>query len=255
MQKKVAAIAARLAASVDAWPGVVAVLLGENAEVETIDPYFSIDLAVCHADGLPEEPERKRDFGSPPGFEYSPHLMADLFLVEELPVRVSYRSRQRIEALVERAEQGEWVFRDETTHALYRIQNGTMLRDAQGWLARSRERLARVPDTFWGHLKEGSRIALDRALIDVGAAVYRRDYLFYQLSAARFLQSLCSFLFALNRRFEPGYPMLFERITQLSKLPDEFAGRLDGLVRPDVEITPARRYEICQLIARSLSYL
>lgn len=255
MQKKVSTVAADLAARAVAWPGVVAVLLGDAANVETIDPYFSIDLAVCHDRGLPEVLERKTSFGTPQGFEYSHHLMADLFLLQELPVSVYYRPRDRIDALIERAEEGKWVFRDETTHLLYRIQNGKALQDPEGWLARSRERLSRVPDTFWSHLKEGSRVALDRALADVGAAVYRGDHLFYQMSAARFLQSLSSFLFALNRQFEPGYQMLLGRITKLDKLPDEFTGRLDGLIRPDIEITPARRYEICQLIARSLNYL
>ncbi len=255
MQKKVSAIATDLSARIQAWPGVVAVLLGDTANVETIDPYFVIDLAVCHDDGLPAEGERKATFGSPAGFEYSHLLVADLFLVEDLPVRVSYRTRERIDALIERAEAGKWVFRDETTHALYRIQHGKPLHDRDGWLARSRGRLALVPEIFWSHLKEDSRIAVDRALADVGAAVYRGDHLFYQLSAARFLQGLCSFLYALNRQFEPSYQMLLERITKLEKLPAEFSGRFDGLIRPDMEITPARRYEICQLIAKSLNYL
>jgi hypothetical protein len=104
-------------------------------------------------------------------------------------------------------------------------------------------------------LKEGSRVALDRAVADLGAAVHRGDHLFYRLSGARFLQSLCSFLFALNRQFEPSHQMLLERVMKLAKLPAEFSGRLDSLIRPDVEITPARRHEICQLVAKSLSYL
>ncbi len=255
MQKKVTAIATDLSNKVAAWPGIVAILLGETATVETIDPYFSIDLAVCYDGSLPGVQERKSALGSPLGFEHSPQQAADLFLVEELPVRVLYGTRERIESLLERAEQGRWVFRDETTHVLYRIENGKVLHDRDGWLARSRERLSRVPDAFWDRLKEGSRFALDRALADVGAAVHRGDHLFYQLSAARFLQCLCSFLFALNRRFEPGRQMLLERITKLEKLPAEFPGRFDTLIRPDIEITPSRRYQICQLIAKSLSYL
>lgn len=255
MQKKVTGIATDLAARVAAWPGIVAILLGETAAVATIDPYFSIDLAVCHDGNLPPAPERKSSLGSPVGFEHSPQQGADLFLVEDLPVRMLYGTRERIESLLDRAEQGRWVFRDETTHVLYRIENGKVMHDRDGWLARSRERLAHVPDAFWNHLKEGSRFALDRALVDVGAAVHRGDHLFYQLSAARFLQCLCSFLFALNRRFEPGRPMLLERVTRLERLPAEFSGRFDSLIRPDIEITPSRRYELCQLIARSLSYL
>jgi len=255
MQKKVAAIATNLTVRMAEWPGIVAVVLGETSTVETIDPYFRIDLAVCHDGGLPPAQERKAGLGSPVGFEYSPQQMADLFLVEDLPVRIAYRARERIEGLLERVEQGKWVFRDQTTNILYRVQNGKALHDRDGWLARSRERMSRAPDAFWSHLKEGSRVALDHALAELGAAVHRGDHLFYQLSAARFLQSLCSFLFALNRQFEPGHQMLLERITKLENLPAEFSGRFDGLIRPDTEITPARRYEICQLIAKSLNYL
>ncbi len=255
MQRKVARIAETLSERMSEWKSVLAVVLGETETPETIDPYFSIDLAVCHAGELPPVAERSAALGSPPGFSYSPQLHADLFRVEEMPVRVMYLEQDRIDALLDRAGQGDWVFRDETTNILYRIQNGRVLQDREGWLARSREKLARVPDAFWDSLKEGSRIALDRAVADVGAAVNRGDHLFYRLSNARFLQSLCSFLFALNRQFEPSHQMLLERVTKLKKVPDEFSGRLDSLIRPDMEITPARRYEISQLIAKSLSYL
>jgi hypothetical protein len=255
MQKKVARIAESLSDRMSEWKAVVAVVLGETATIETIDPYFSIDLAICHAGELPPYAERAAAAGSPPGFAYSPQLHADLFLLEELPVRILYLERDRLDALLERVQQGDWVFRDETTNILYRIQNGKVMQDREGWLARSREKLARVPDAFWDHLKEGSRVALDRAVADLGAAVHRGDHLFYRLSGARFLQSLCSFLFALNRQFEPSHQMLLERVMKLAKLPAEFSGRLDSLIRPDVEITPARRHEICQLVAKSLSYL
>ncbi len=255
MQKKVARIAETLSERMTEWKAVVAVALGEIATVETIDPYFSIDLAVCQEGELPPVAERAASLGSPPGFAYSPQLHADLFLLEELPVCVMYLERDRVDALLDRVVQGDWVFRDETTNILYRIENGKVLQDREGWLARSREKLARVPDAFWDHLKEGSRVALDRAVVDVGTAVHRGDHLFYRLSGARFLQSLCSFLFALNRQFEPSHQMLLERVTKLAKLPAEFSGRLDSLIRPDMEITPARRYEICQLVAKSISYL
>ncbi len=255
MQKKVARIAETLSTRIAEWEAVVAVLLGETATIETIDPYFSIDLAVCYSGELPPPAKRAAAAGSPPGFAYAPQVRADHFLLEELPVRIMYLESDRLDTLLDRVEQGAWVFRDETTNILYRIQNGRVLFDGRGWLAASREKLARVSDAFWDHLKESARVALDRAVADVGAAVHRGDFLFYRLSLARFLQSLCSFLFALNHQFEPSHQMVLERLTKLKKVPAEFSGRLDGLIRPDTEITPPRRHEICQLIAKSLSYL
>jgi hypothetical protein len=255
MQKKVSGIAADLAERIMAWPGVVAVVLGETASVQTIDPYFSIELAVCYEDGLPAAADRGAALGAPLGFAQSTAQSADHFLVDDLPVRVLYRARERLDGLLERVEHGDWVFRDETTSVLYRFQNGNALIDRGDWLGRLRERLGRIPDAFWTTLKESSRSAVDTALADLGAAVYRGDHLYYQLSASSFLQGLCSFLFALNRQLEPSHRMLLERITKLETLPAEFSGRFDGLIRPDIEITPARRYEICQLIARSITHL
>ncbi len=255
MQKKVMRIAEGLSACVTGWKTTVAVVLGETATVETVDPYFTIDMLVCHDGGLPSPTERKAALGAHARFECSPQQMTDQLLIEELPVRVLYKGRDRIEGLLERVEQGKWIYRDETTNILHRIQNGLVLHDHDGWLARSREKLCHVPDAFWLHLKETSRIVLDRAAADVGAAVHRGDYLFYQLSRARFLRSLCSFLFALNRQFEPSHQMLLERIVKLEKLPAEFSGRFDSLIRPDIEITPQRRHELCQIVAKSLSYL
>jgi hypothetical protein len=66
--------------------------------------------------------------------------------------------------------------------------------------------------------------------------------------------ALCvaSFLFAVNRMFEPSDRMLAERIATLPVLPDGFMGQLDNLIRPIGDITMEARREIAQHIVRSL---
>ena len=255
MKQKVENISCDLAKRIDRWPGVVAIVLGESGEIETLDPYFNIDIDVYHDGDTPTADERKELLGDPAGFEAALQQAVDRFFVDELPVSLTYKQTGRIEAILQRVRDGQWAFRGETTNMLYRIERGQSLAKNGPWFQGLRDGLKNTSEAFWENLKESSRLALERALSDMGAAVYREDYLFYQVAAAAFLQGLCSFLFALNCRFEPSSRLLLDHMRDLRRLPDEFSGRFESLVRSDVEITPERRYEIAELVTKSLSYL
>ena len=116
-----------------------------------------------------------------------------------------------------------------------------------------RNRLKNIPEGFWESIKTAARFSLDNNLNRLGAAVYRNDNLFYQTSASDFCSALCSCIFAINRAFEPSGRLLHDQIKKLKKLPDEFLGRFESFIRPDSKMPPNRKYEIAQLLAKSIA--
>jgi hypothetical protein len=251
VQQKVTGISNRLTKVVSRWEGIVATVLGEAASIETYDPYFNIDLDVYFQGNLLPSNDRREQLGNPGGFETSPINPTDRFLLEDLPVSINYNEVTRINMLLKRVETQSWVFRLETTNILYRIEKGKVLFSEGGWFENLGKKLLNVSDGFWNNLKEATRFSMDYYLNSLGAAVYREDLLFYQFSSSRFLQSLCSFLFALNKRFEPSGRLLLENIKTLRVLPGEFMARFESLIRPDVEIPKERKFEIAKLLAKS----
>jgi len=254
VQQKVKKILDGLVGTISKWNGVAAVVLGEVAKVETYDPYFNIDLDVYfRGDPLPSN-DRREKFDHPGGFETSPLYPIDRFLVEELPVSVHYKDVSRMSLLVKRVEQQSWVFRSESTHLMYRIRNGQVLYSRGKWFEQLKQRLESIPDGFWKSIMEAARFSLDHYLNGMGAAVYRADNLYYQISASGFCQSLCSYVFALNRCLEPTGRLLHDHIKELKTLPDEFLGRFESFIRPDAELLPERKYEVAKLLAKSIGF-
>lgn len=252
MKQKVKAILSSLTDIIAGWDRTTAVVAGEVTKIETFDPYFTIDLDVYHRGDLIPSNDRRNQLGSPAGFETSPVYPVDRFLHDDLPVSIRYTDVSRINLLLKRVEEQTWVFRRESTELLYRIENGDVLYAKGTWFEEVRDRLRTVPGGFWKALMEASRFSLDYYLNGIGAAVYRGDNLFYQLSASGFCQSLCSYVYAMNRQFEPTGRLLHEQIRQLESLPDEFVGRFESFIRPDAKLPPERKYEIAKLLAKSI---
>ena len=99
----------------------------ESAGVETLDPYFNIDIDVYYSDGIPDLDDRKERLGDPAGFETAFHQTLDRFFVQKLPVTLTYKQTERIDIVLQRVVDGAWAFRNETTNLLYRIQHGQVL--------------------------------------------------------------------------------------------------------------------------------
>jgi hypothetical protein len=253
VQRKVEAISRQLAGVLAAWPEVEAVVLGEAAESWVLDPYFAIPLDVYHRGELPAGAERRVRFGSPAAFETVPVQPSpqDRFLIIELPVRVRYHEMGRVEELMGRIEARQWVFHNSSPGLFYRLAQGQPLYERGAWLEGSRKRLLGLPDHYWGVLLEGSQRAFSYALTDLKASALRDDALFFTIALAQFVRALASFLFALNRRFEPGPRLLSGHLVRLERLPDGFAGRFESLLREGPEIDKERKCEIASLLARS----
>lgn len=255
MKNKVHRIAETFASRISEWEGVEAVLLGEAADIETYDPYFTIDLDVYTHGQMPDAAERRDLFTDIDGFQSSPIAPVDLFRVEELPVSVHFMEATMVESLVHRIINSSWVFHETGTNMFYRIEKGEVLYSRGGWLAAVRASRAEIPEEFWAQVCLRAYFIAEKAFADLGGAAFRADDLFFQLSAARLLRAVTSFLFALNKQFDPSGRMLTQRLKELSILPDGFIGRLDSFLRPEDGLSNDARREIAGQMVRELVIL
>jgi hypothetical protein len=252
MKRKVHRIAGTLAERLSHLEGVQAVLLGEAADIEVFDPYFTIDLDVYVAGAPPGLEARRNLLPEMQAYETSPVSAVDRFLVEELPASVHYIRSADVDRMLLRITEQSWVFHEPGTNALYRIEHGEALFSRDGWLEEARSVLAHVPTQFWWQARLRAFALAERALADLGASAHRSDDLFFLVSAARLVRCVASFLFAANRQFEPSDRMLAERIAALPVVPEELSGRLDSFMRPIGEVSKDARREIAEHIVRSL---
>jgi len=252
VQRKVGRVSQQLNQIISAWSGIEAIVLGEAAEAGILDPYFTITLDVYHDSGVPPSAERKGLFGDPTAFDTVPGFTEDRFFLDELPVKIRYQSTERVDFMLKRIADKEWIFHDASTYLFYRLLHGQVLHQRSEWLDQTRDKLSNVVDHFWHMVKNGARISAAYYLNDLRAAVYRGDRLFYAFSLSHFLRSLCSFLFALNRTFEPSDRLVAERVQELPNLPDGFGGRFESMLRDNPELSPERKLEVAELLVKSI---
>jgi len=252
MKRKVQRITDALKASLSGTECVQTVVLGESADVDVSDPYFTIDLDVYATDGLPEISKRAALVPQVTAFETSPVATIDRFLAEELPVSIHYIRTEEVDRMLLRIAEQNWVFHEPGSNVLYRLERGEVLFSRDGWMDETRAALAHVPDEFWWQARLRAYALAERALVDLGAAAHRADDFFFLISAARLMRGVASFLFAVNKQFEPADRLLMERVAKLPLLPDGFLGRLDNFVRPAGTSSKEARREIAQHIVRSL---
>jgi len=252
MKRKVQRITDALEKSLAEIDGVQTVVLGEAADIDVSDPYFTIDLDVYISGKVPEIAKRSSLAAHVTAFETSPVSTIDRFLAEELPVTIHYIRTEEVDRMLLRIAEKHWVFHEPGSHVLYRLERGEVLFGRDGWMDETRAALAHVPDEFWWQAKLRAYALAERALVDLGAAAHRSDDLFFLVSAARLLRGVASFLFAVNHRLEPSDRMLAEQIAALPVLPDGLVGKLESFVRPIGDITLEARREIAQHMVRSL---
>ena len=252
MKRKAHQIAEDLVLRMSRWDGTEAILLGDTVDIEVSDPYFAIELDVYLRSGLPDVEMRRALFPDAQAFESSPISTNDRFLLSALPVSIHYMETAGIDRIIWRIEERTWVFHEPGTRMFDRIERGEILFSRGSWIAETTSSLADLPLEFWTQVRLRAFAAAERALSELGAAAFRSDDMFFLVSSARLLRSVVSFLFAVNRQFEPSARMLSERIARLPSLPDGFAGRLESFLRPEASISADSRREIAELIVRSL---
>jgi hypothetical protein len=80
----------------------------------------------------------------------------------------------------------------------------------------------------------------------------RDDGLFFHISSANFLRSVCSMLFAMNKLFEPSFRLFSEQVKSFPRLPESFAVLLDSMLRSDSDLSHSQKYEIAQMLTKNI---
>ncbi len=96
------------------------------------------------------------------------------------------------------------------------------------------------------------QLKMEHMLSDLGAAAQSDDEYFFDISSAGFIRYAAAVLFMINKKFEPSHRSVTSLLSTLKKTPEDFSGRWDSLVRYDPGISKAQRFEVAQLIARSI---
>ena len=101
-------------------------------------------------------------------------------------------------------------------------------------------------------MREAFQAKMEHYLSDLGAAALRDDGFFYLESASGFALNAAAVLFMANERFEPSHRLIGAQLRELERIPDDFFGRWDTFLRSDIEMSRGQKYEIAELIARSV---
>jgi hypothetical protein len=260
MKRKVERLAKSITEVISSWGTAECVALGEHSEADVLDPYFAVVIDAYLHESPPTSEERQAAFakavGQPGAFETSASRSKDRFFIDGLPVRVEYKSVGMIEDVIARCKgpdsQIVWMFKNSGTYMFYRLINSRVLYQKSDWIEVVRRELGLLPSSFWQDLHEAFLSKMEHYLADLGAASFSDDGYFYDVSMAGFIRYAAAALFTANRRFEPSHRYVSAQLRELPSMPDDFFGRWETLLRSDLEISGNQKYEVAQLIARSV---
>ena len=255
MKRKVERISASITEILKAIPGVDCILLHESTEKDVENSYFFLSLDVYYSGSFPDIDERRKLFEDAGAFESSHFSIKDRFFLEDIPVRIEYKQKDRIDIIMDDKEGNLWAFHDNGTYMFYRLQTGKIMYKNSDWIDTIRNKLITLPELFWRTLRDSSLLSMEHYLVDLSSAAVNSDDLFYKISLSGYLKNLCSFMFVINRKFEPSRRRLSDQIMELDIIPENFAGRFDSLIREDTEFPPSRKREVAKLLTKSLIHL
>ena len=256
MKYKTRKLAERFVVLLSNWPEVECISLNEAADGDTLDPYFALILDVYHNGTIPGPEKRKIMYGADVTvFESSGGGVKDRFLVGNLPVRLEYKKTQNIEELTAIAESRQddfWLLKDSGTYGYYRLAHGEVLFSRTGWIDIIRNKLLNLNDQFWQLMRDTVQSKMEHSLSDLGAAFFNNDEFYYLISSTLFIKNACLAIFCINHRFEPSHKAYYKQVVELPVLPESFPAFLETFLRESEELTKERKYNIAQLIARSI---
>ncbi len=237
---------------IQSWNGVHAIVLQHFAEKEVYDPNFSVTLDVFRSGSIPTHEERSSAFVGAQYFESSRTNSKDRFMLGELPVRISYKDTNRVDAVIGALGTDSWLSMERGTYLFHRIVTGTLVWSRGDWITGVMAKLDDLPDSFWITWNESCHRRIDHFLGDMGAAVFKDDPLYFQLSLSGFLKAVVESLCAVNRVFEPGPRDYTSSLALFEVLPEGFWANWQSLLREDGELPGERKREIADLLARGI---
>ncbi len=252
MRQRVQKISATLSERLSGWKEVDSITAMKAADEDLTSPYFFISLDVYYRGDIPPAETRQKLFSDAGAFESSSHGKKDRFFMDDIPVRIEFKDMERINHILNINPDNFWTFRATGTYMFYRIMNGRVLFQKSPWLNQVREKLAEIPEHFWTLLINSCLTTMEHYLVDVKSSAVLGDQLFYTLSLSGFLKSFISLMFAINHTFEPSSRNLKSQMDSLSLTPEHFKSRFGILFSDQEEMSPERKAEICELLARSV---
>lgn len=252
MKVKVQKVVNDIVEIIKLWDGVQTVILQHFVEKDIYDPHFSITLDVFRDSRIPDKVERAVAFPNIRYFETSSSKEKDRFLMEDLPVRISYKDTSRVENVLELTCDDRWLSRERGTYLFHRISTGTVVWSRTDWIDKILERLDNLPDVFWSTWIESCHRRIDHFLGDLGAATMKNDLLYFRLSLSGFLRVIVEILFAINHMFESGPRVFTASLALMEVLPEGFEASWESLLREDESLPPHRKKEIADILARGV---
>jgi hypothetical protein len=260
MKRKVESLARSITAAVSVWESVECVTVGEHSDADVLDPYFALTVDVYLRGSPPTSEERQAAFaaalGQPGAFESSATSSKDRFFIGGLPIRVEYKSISTIDDVLERSRLPDaevvWIFKNSGTYMFYRLKHSVALFDRSAWLKATRKAIDELPPDFWLGLRDACLAKMEHYLADLGAASVSDDGYFYDVSLAGFIRYAAAALFMSNQSLEPSHRYVTAQLRKLPRLPDDFPGRWDSLLRSDGGLSRAQKYKIAELLAKSI---
>ncbi|MDR1893124.1 MAG: hypothetical protein LBQ61_00325 [Spirochaetales bacterium] len=252
MKQKIKDLCRKLSDQLSALDQVDSITLAEIIDEDLYSPYFFISADVYHRNPLPEEEDRETILHNPPIFESNLRGTKDRFLLEGVPIRLEYKNLDAVEGLLDQALSPQGVYTETGTYPFYRLQRNTLLYSRSGWLEEARNRLERLGEAFWTPLITRHKANLEHLAMDLAASAVVQDVLFYLRSLSAYINTVCAFLFAVNRRFEPSGRRLEEKLYALELLPESFKGQFACLIALDPEFDPPRKSGIAAVLTKSL---
>jgi len=256
MKYKTKQLVDRFAGILSQWPGVECVTLNEAALQDILDPYFALILDVFISAPVPDADRRCAVYGDDVvAFETSGLNVKDRFLIGNIPVRLEYKSTEKVEQTVSIADTGVdslWLIKDAGTYGFYRLANGDVIFSRSEWIYNIRKRLGKIGDQFWTEMRGAIQSKMEHFLSDLGAAYFQGDRFHYLLASAGFIKTACLVLFCINRRFEPSHRMYYKQALELPVLPESFHAQLENFLDERSDIPMERRFNLAKLIAKGI---
>ena len=252
MKPRVESAVNQVVSVLENWEAVDTITWVDTGYEDIYDPYFFISLDVYCSGEIPAPDVRETELPDVFAFETLKLTRKDRFLLDDIPFRLEYKDIDRFNRIIQGTRGPEGAFRDSGTYMFYRLKHGQALYQKSEWLNEVRKDLESFSDEFWNMLREAFQARMEHYLGDLNAAVVREDDLFYLVSSAGFVRSVCSVLFAINHRFEPSGRLLYNETRSLPILPESFNGRFESLLRSSSALSSSRRAEVAELLAKSI---
>ncbi|OQX28843.1 MAG: hypothetical protein B0D92_06860 [Spirochaeta sp. LUC14_002_19_P3] len=252
MKARVSQNVNKIVSTVSTWSGVKAVVLQHFAERDIYDPNFSVSLDVYQDGDIPNRDERSGLFPDAQFFESSHLTQKDRFILQDMPIRISYKSCHKIDEIIQALDSEKWLSMESGTYMFYRIATGVIEWARDDWMEKVVHKLDQLPNSFWKLIIDACQRRIEHYLGDLGASSMKDDALYFNLSLSGYLQSVVKLLFAVNHTFESGPRDYTAALPLLEIMPDGFEANWTSLLRENDSLPPERKREIAELLTKSL---